>query len=90
MSDFRIEFPDFDPATLPAIPSDWKDVSWCNDACPSFEVDENHTVYIDYADTTLREIPDWKRFFIQKYSEDGSAVCVMMSDDFQMVLDYFS
>jgi hypothetical protein len=34
---YREEFPDFDPAAMPAIPQHWGDTSWHNDACPSFD-----------------------------------------------------
>ena len=48
-------FPDYDPATLPHIPSSWRDVSWQHDACPSWLVNDLH-VFIDYADPASREI----------------------------------
>jgi hypothetical protein len=32
---YRQEFPNFDPATMPEIPTGWEDISWHNDACPS-------------------------------------------------------
>jgi hypothetical protein len=48
-------FPDFDVATLPPIPSHWRDVSYKNDACPSWLVNELQ-VFIDYADPDAREV----------------------------------
>lgn len=51
---YRTAFPDFDPATMPAIPAGWNDQSWRNDACPSFVTGE-YTVWIDYADPAKRE-----------------------------------
>lgn len=62
---FRTEFPDFDPATLPAIPAGWTDQSWHNDACPCFNAGNGKVVFIDYADPTLREWPEGKRFTVQ-------------------------
>lgn len=47
MYNFRTEFPDFDPATMPEIPSNWTDTSWDNDTCPSFAAQENITVFVD-------------------------------------------
>ena len=32
-------FPDFNLATLPPIPSDWRDVSWHHDENPSWQID---------------------------------------------------
>lgn len=66
------EFPDFDQATLPAIPADWTDTSWHNDAAPSFETPEGLNVYIDFADPAERESSDDDRFGLSD-SEDRSA-----------------
>lgn len=42
---YLTEFPDFEDETLPEIPKDWIDVSWENDACPSWRI-PNHQVYV--------------------------------------------
>lgn len=69
---YQTEFPDYDPATLPAIPSGWEDVSWHNDVCPSFTAKRSEAeledggwrlyVFIDYADPELREMKGLERF----------------------------
>ncbi|KVK43594.1 hypothetical protein L905_24050 [Agrobacterium sp. TS43] len=82
------EFPDFDIATLPAIPDDWQDTSWHNDTCPSFEVLPQWHVYIDYADTALREFPDSPtRFSLQAVRADGESFTLLDTNDWQAVLD---
>jgi hypothetical protein len=48
-------FPEYDVTTLPPIPSDWRDVSYKNDACPSWLVD-GLQVFIDFADPDAREV----------------------------------
>lgn len=67
---FNIEFPDFDAATLPAIPAHWIDQSWKNDACPSFIIGESITVYIDYAKPDDREHPETPRFVLFNDEQD--------------------
>lgn len=91
MYSFKTEFPDFDPATMPEIPSSWEDTSWRNDVCPSFSVAENFSVYIDYKDPKDREFddPSTPRFFINRTLEDGSSICEMMTDDWDAILNYF-
>ena len=64
MTTFRDEFPDFDPATMPAVPAEWSDISWHNDACPSFDAGNDMVVFVDYADQSLREFPDSERFTV--------------------------
>jgi hypothetical protein len=36
---YKIEFPDYDDTIT--LPEGWRDVSWHNDICPSFEKDFN-------------------------------------------------
>lgn len=55
-------FPDFDQQSLPTIPSDWTDVSWHNDTCPSFNTNNGWIVFIDYPASYQREHPENKRF----------------------------
>lgn len=71
MTDYRSEFPDFDPATMPAIPAEWTDISWHNDACPSFTARGEGDigsggwrlyVFIDYAEDKRREQRGFSRF----------------------------
>lgn len=61
---YRTEFPDFDPATMPALPAHFEDHSWNQDTCPIFSSEWcGVNVGIDYADKTLREYEDGTRFF---------------------------
>lgn len=61
---YREEFPDYDGATLPAIPDGWTDISWRNDDCPSWDAGNGVSVYIDYADPAQREWPENERFTV--------------------------
>jgi hypothetical protein len=95
MADYRIEFPDFDPATLPAIPAGFKDVSWHNDVCPAFFNSALLlSIFIDYADMEQREWPDTPRFYIFKCNEDGSRLDEdsgdFVSDDWDAIIAYIS
>jgi hypothetical protein len=78
---FRTEFPDFDPTTMPAIPADWEDISWHNDACPSFKTPNGYTVWIDYADETQREFNAGERFGILDANGDE----VHATDNFEVI-----
>lgn len=78
------EFPDYDPADLPAIPADWLDISWHNDACPSWQIDSATLplfVYVDYADATRREFPEISRFSVHWEGD-----CLFESDDWNAIL----
>ncbi len=57
-----VEHPNFDLATLPAIPEGWTDTSWRNDACPSFDTPSGVRVYVDYADPKQRDNEGLARF----------------------------
>jgi hypothetical protein len=61
---FTIEFPDFDPATMPDIPDTWVDISWHNDSCPSFEAGHGIIVYVDYDDQAMREFKQYARYMV--------------------------
>lgn len=59
----REHFPNFD-FEVPALVSQsegWEDISWGNDACPSFECDV-FILFVDYADRMKREFPLSKQF----------------------------
>lgn len=67
---YRDEFPDFDPATLPAIPPEWTDQSWHNDACPSFNTGKGIVVFVDFENTADREFEGaCQRFCVQRDPE---------------------
>lgn len=59
----RAEFPDFDLATLPAIPEGFVDHSWHNEICPCY-VNEalGLTIMVDYPNAEDREFPESFRF----------------------------
>jgi hypothetical protein len=80
-------FPDYPIADLPPIPSHWRDISWHNDACPSFEV-SGLQVFVDYADPAKRETAHYGladvRFHVM---EVETARSIIASDDWQAVLD---
>lgn len=57
---YREQFPDFPPDTMPPIPDGWTDISWRNDACPSFLINPSLAVYIDFADPERSEFPEWR------------------------------
>ena len=64
---YKIEFPDYDDAIT--LPEGWRDVSWHNDICPSFEKDLNdvtYKIFCDYKDPERREVGG-ERFNVCKY-----------------------
>ena len=52
------------------IPKEWKDVSYANDTCPSFECN-GYQIFIDNEDNDEREIKDGYRFHIIDVDEYG-------------------
>ena len=87
-----IEFPDFEASTLPEIPASWEDVSWRNDACPSFqafaregETEVRLTVFVDYLDPAERELGGCDRFFVL-LNQDGDTHDLLNTDDWAAVL----
>ena len=86
------EFQDFDPATMPPIPEGWQDISWHNDACPSFLVDTGVTggltVFVDYADDVDREIREGTRFCVlASIGMDGeNDITILETDEWSDVL----
>jgi len=98
MSDFRSESPDFDPATMPPIPAEWSDLSWHNDACPSFGAGTEGDletggwrlyVFVDYADPKAREIRGLARFNVSiEIDDDTNGDHVFSSDDWDAVVAF--
>lgn len=88
------EFPDFDRATLPAIPAGFFPAHWHNDICPHWQFGENHetanpTLWIDYADPARREMPDGKRFTLHwriNPPTDNAELCLEWTDDWSQIL----
>lgn len=62
---YRAEFPTFDWEVPACVTTEWgfKDISWHNDACPSFECDV-FVLVIDFADPAEREYPTCSRFMM--------------------------
>jgi hypothetical protein len=66
---YQKAFPDF--VLDVELPEGFEDTSWRNDACPSFTHEASKTkIWIDYADTALREFPDSSRFSVEIYEPD--------------------
>lgn len=85
---FRTVFSDFAPSSLPAIPSNWTDSSWINNACPSFDCG-NLTVFVDYEHPNQRECTDicGARYSVHNNASDFTDV-VFESDDWDAVLEF--
>jgi hypothetical protein len=79
----RWEFTDYDTNTLPPIPSDWEDVSWHNDAAPSWRKGDC-VVFVNLPDPDDREI-DLPRFVI---NHADLYETLFMSDEWQDILDF--
>ncbi len=75
------EFPDWDTAYAPIIPSSWQETSWHNDTCPSWrafphempEIIEHWAsipilvVFVDFYDQSKREITDCEERFSARW-----------------------
>jgi len=87
------EFPDF--VLDVEIPESFSDESWHNDACPCFiSKTLGLALWVDYADSSMRELPDSPRFSLTKVDSEGchwdSIGDVMASDDFSDITAYIS
>jgi hypothetical protein len=80
---YRVEYPNFDPMTLPSIPATWIDESWASMSCPMFRAPGGKCVYVDYLDPDLREFPDSKRFSVH---DDELDDVTLETDDWGEVL----
>lgn len=74
------------------IPNTWEDVSWGNDACPSYSYN-GWQIFIDHADPDKREL-EVPRFGVIVEANYGNQLNLdtpeFNSDDFQKVLEYVS
>lgn len=61
-----LAFPEYDTATLPAIPEGWEDISWRNDVCPSWQINDDYVIFIDFPAMEDREMGIEDRFRIAK------------------------
>lgn len=90
---YRTEFPDFDPATMPAIPAGFRDTSWRQEQCPTFTAPLlGLFVWTDYAAPAEREFPESPRFglAIQRMTMSGVYIddigeTLIASDDWRAV-----
>jgi hypothetical protein len=84
----QTEFPDYDVSTLPVIPAGFVDESWHNEACPRFDHPALRlSLWIDYADPAQRELPEARRFYLQRCDEDWCGLEDLAdTDDWAVVL----
>lgn len=81
---FQHQFPEFDAATLPTIPSTWTDLSWRNDVCPSWAIGKVR-VWVDFANPEEREFEDVNRF---RVTDEDVAEILFESNDWQAILQF--
>lgn len=89
---FEIEFPDFPVGDMPAMPEGFEDSSWHNDACPCLTSDAaGFTIWVDYADPSLREISGSARFLVGP-QKDGVEVSgpTCATEDWNEVLAFLA
>lgn len=87
---FRTEFPDFPADAIPALPVGFADQSWHNDTCPSFHHEgADLTVYIDYPDADMRELPEGERFNLHTTKDDDTEV-LLSTDDWSVMVDFIA
>jgi hypothetical protein len=94
----RREFPEFDVATLPAIPDGFECCAWHNDTCPvwfetslapmdSTDAATRMMIAIDYADASIREYPESPRFGLHMQDgDDCSPEIVCQSNDWSKIV----
>ena len=77
-----------------AIPGDWVDSSYGNDACPSYETPNGWQIFIDHSDSDKREMKEMKRFGVIVSRNYGNGLGIdtptFSSDSFQEILEYVS
>lgn len=91
---YRDQFPDFDPADMPAIPEGFVDRSWAPGGMPSFIHEEAGLVlWVDYLDPAKREHQDGARFTLDRlgtrdpehgWQFDGNMVELFATDDWDI------
>ena len=73
-----------------------QDMSWGNDACPSFELidDEGtitgHHLWVDYEVVAMRDHTECKRYAILHIEGDDEAIDDLITDDLNQVLAFIS
>lgn len=88
MTDYRTEFPDFEPADMPAVPAGFMDSSWRFNVCPTFTSDPlGLNLWIDYLNPADREHQGWLRFRLESQSAGiETTEFYLETDDFAEVL----
>lgn len=72
------------------VPNKWEDVSYNNDACPSYRYN-GFQIWIAEKDKKLREIgEDSDRFYITHYNYYGDMYTNRSFNDFNQVINYVS
>ena len=71
------------------IPSEWEDVSYKNDVCPSF-LFKGWQIFINHIDPKQREVEEQTRFIVIKDDEYGQAVqsLFLETNEFEHVLKF--
>lgn len=65
MTAFHTAFPDYPIRSMPTIPEGFKDTSWHNDACPSFEdAERGLQLWCDFPEAADRAHPKSPRFAV--------------------------
>jgi hypothetical protein len=80
------EFPEYELSTLPTIPSHWKDISWHNDVCPSWQAG-NMQVFIDFEQQEAREYDIDDRF---RVCDADDHELLFSSNNWETVLSFVS
>ena len=72
------------------IPNQWTDVSWHNDACPSYRFN-GFQIWIAEKDKKLRELgEDSDRFYVSHYNYYGAMYTTRSFNNFNEVINYVS
>lgn len=84
---WEVEFPDFEPSDIPAIPEGFEDVSWRNDSCPSFMNEAaGLIIFVEREDAAEREIEETARFNLAVWDQ-GADAHIAGGEDFDVVLE---
>jgi hypothetical protein len=82
------EFPDFDIATLPAIPEGFVAAHWRYEPCPHW-TKRRLNLFVDFVDRDVREFPDSERFSLY-WARDaegtGDLLLLVSTDDWGVIL----
>lgn len=91
IGNWREEFADFDPATMPPEVEQWDDGSWGAEPCPHFYTPGGHAVWVDYLDREARGLTDLFRFTVYACDENGAHLTeepALATDDWSAVLAF--